>query len=55
MVFDPSDKGKILSMGLDYGSLGSSVIDYLFWQNNKGWQGTDARPDFIISSEQVIG
>jgi hypothetical protein len=54
MVFYPSDMGKILSMGLDYGSLGSSVIDYLFRRNNKGWQGIDARPVIIISSEQVI-
>jgi len=26
---------------------GSFLIDYLFWWNNKGWQGTGALPDFI--------
>jgi hypothetical protein len=40
--FYPSDEWKILSMGLDCGSFGSSLGDHLFWLTNKVWRGISA-------------
>jgi len=34
---------------LDLVNRGSSLLDYLFWWNNKVWQGTGALPTLIIS------